>query len=634
VNIRSKLIVGIAGAALCGASVVGVVGYRLAREAFMARARDRMTAAREMKAVQVEDYFRQILDQSVSLAEDRMTVDAVRELSSAFRALEPEPRRLAELDTKLRLYYQSEFLPRLGESRGTPPGFGEYWPSGSHARMLQGLYLAESPFPTGSKHLLDEAPGAPAYGAAHRRYHPIFRNFLERFGFYDIFLIEPEEAVVVYSVFKEVDFATSLKAGPYRESNLAEAVRAALEDDASGFTRLEDFRAYPPSYDAQASFVATPIRDGDELVGVLALQMPVGRLNDLMTSGQRWREVGLGRSGEIYLVADDGTIRNQPRFLIEDREAYLQQVDRTGVARQTVEQIRRTGSAIGLQPVSTPAATAVLEGLAGAQVVEDYRGVPVLSAYRPLEIPDVTWGILAEIDLAEALADARSLRTAAVTWAIFLLPLCLAGALVLARRLTGKLETLRDHATRLAAGDLESPVEVDGDDEIAELADSFEAMRQSIQGLVAHQRRAIEALSTPLIPLTDEVVVMPLVGELDPERVARVRSGLAEGLYGTAAQVVILDVTSVPEIDAAVAQELARAAHAARLLGARTLVTGMQPSVAGALANQELHLEGILTERSLKDGIERALELVAERGGRRRSRTHGGVRDPEEGAGR
>ena len=135
-------------------------------------------------------------------------------------------------------------------------------------------------------------------------------------------------------------------------------------------------------------------------------------------------------------------------------------------------------------------------------------------------------------------------------------------------------------------------------------------MRRSLRALVEHQEREIEALAVPLIPLRDDVVAMPLLGELDARRLERIRQTLVEGLHEVGAKAVLLDLTGVPVLSPESADGLIGAARAARLLGVQVVLTGMQARVAADLADLDLHLEGIDTERSLESGIRAALDRV------------------------
>jgi methyl-accepting chemotaxis protein len=152
------------------------------------------------------------------------------------------------------------------------------------------------------------------YDRIHKKYHPVFRNFLHKFEFYDIFLVDPDTGHIVYSVFKELDYATSLKTGPYRDTNFAQAFRRAAESSSPNTVVFEDYKTYRTSYDAAASFMASPIYDGVTLEGVLVFQMPVGRIIKLMGT-----TAGLGETGKTYLVGPDGLMRSQLRGVEENK---------------------------------------------------------------------------------------------------------------------------------------------------------------------------------------------------------------------------------------------------------------------------------------------------------------------------
>jgi anti-anti-sigma regulatory factor/HAMP domain-containing protein len=597
-TIRNKLLVILTGVAVLSAGVSAYLGYTSARDTLEEHTFSELTVVREMKADQVEDYFRQIVNQTVTFSSDRMIVDAALEFRRAFgsigRDLHLGQTQRNEADLRLRMYYQQEFLPRLAENLGEADSVSPFWPPSREARVLQDIYVASNPFDTGSKDELDDPQDGTGYAEAHRLYHPVIRDFLDRFGYYDIFIVDPETGHIVYSVFKEVDFGTSA-----RVSN------------APDFVQLVDFGAYEPSYNAFASFIASPIFDGDVKVGVLVLQMPVDRINDIMTSDRRWREVGLGETGESYLVGEDFTLRSQSRFLIEDRDGYLEMIHTIGMSPSTIDAIARLDSTIGLQRVETEGVEAALAGRTGTRLFDDYRGVPVLSSYRPLDIRDVHWVLMSEIDEAEAFSPVRALRNRVLLFMAVLVVAIGCIAWFFSRSLTQPLKDLTNNAAELADGNLGVGIDTSGDDEIGDLSKRLEVMRQSLQELVGRQERAIDALSVPMIPLRDDVVAMPLVGELDARRLERVRNELVEGLNRSGARVALLDLTGVPTLDRESAVGIESAVKAARLIGAHVIVTGLRADIARSMADLNLHFEGIAIEGSIQSGITLAMRHIA-----------------------
>jgi rsbT co-antagonist protein RsbR len=121
--------------------------------------------------------------------------------------------------------------------------------------------------------------------------------------------------------------------------------------------------------------------------------------------------------------------------------------------------------------------------------------------------------------------------------------------------------------------------------------------------IIEAQQAALAELSTPLIPISDEVMVMPLIGSMDSRRAQQVMEALLAGVAERRAKTAILDITGVPVVDTQVANALIRAAQAARLLGAEVILTGIRPEVAQTLVGLGVDLNTIITRSSLQSGI-------------------------------
>ncbi|WP_437585249.1 PAS domain-containing protein [Sorangium sp. So ce1000] len=135
-----------------------------------------------------------------------------------------------------------------------------------------------------------------------------------------------------------------------------------------------------------------------------------------------------------------------------------------------------------------------------------------------------------------------------------------------------------------------------------------EAERAALQEqIIAAQQEALRELSTPLIPLADGVLVMPLIGTVDGARVAQIMETLLAGISSQRAHTAILDITGVRDVDELVANALTRTARAAQMLGARVVLTGIRPEVARALIELGADLTGIITLGTLQSGIAHAL---------------------------
>ena len=492
-KIRTKIRIAFALIAIAAVSVIGYLAYSSGKSAHEEEAFKKLTAIREMKAGQIEAYFQLISDQVITLSEDRMTIAAMRGFEDGFRfvgtELDYSPSEMESIQREINTYYEDEFIGRLIVNLLEDISASAYVPSDETTQILQYLYTASNPNAVGSKHLLDDAGDGSIYSNIHETYHPIIRNYSDRFGYYDIFLVDLD-GNIVYSVFKEVDYGTSLLTGPYSETNFAEAYIQARDADEKTSHALVDFEPYQPSYDAPAAFVASPIFDGEEKIGVLVFQMPIGRIDAIMTSNQQWEDVGLGESGETYILGDDFTLRNQSRFLIEDEENYLQILKDREFPIPIVAKIRSLNTSIGLQEVTSNGGIAALEGEEGEAIFPDYRGVSVLSSYKPLDIAGVNWAIMSEIDETEAFQFVTELGNRTLAFLLFTIVGVFAVATWFARSITNPLSKLTGYSRALSKHDFgqDEPfahsAELDeisvGEDEIGELAGAFQIMQTEL----------------------------------------------------------------------------------------------------------------------------------------------------------
>jgi serine phosphatase RsbU (regulator of sigma subunit)/anti-sigma regulatory factor (Ser/Thr protein kinase) len=476
-KIGSKILIMLSSVAIAAVGINAYFAYSNAKKSLEKESFNKLTAVREMKANQIEDYFRQIADQVLTFSENRMVIDAMKAFKIGFHAIDSEQSitdaQMAELDSVVKNYYQTEFLERLKANlekyRWGKLIIEQYLPLEKNVKILQYLYIASNPYETGSKHIFDYAYDDSQYSRAHKKYHPIIRSYLKKFGYYDIFLVDHQTGHIVYTVFKEVDYGTSLVTGPYRDTNFADAFRAARDADRKDFVRLFDFDPYQPSYNAPAAFIASPIFEGREKIGVLLFQMPIDRINDIMTNKQEWSEVGLGKSGETYIVGEDFKIRNQSRFLIEDRDNYFKMIQKMRLPTEIIS----------------------------TKVFPDYRGVSVLSSYKPLEIPDVNWVIMSEIDEAEAFTYVYSLRNIILLLFLGLIVVIVVAAFLFSKTITRPLKVLTRYSRELSGHDFSDPVRLNfpedlknfsfRSDEIGDLVQAFNHMQteleQSIENL-------------------------------------------------------------------------------------------------------------------------------------------------------
>ena len=517
-SLSEKLVALVLAAGILPVLFTSVTNVITARVALENKALNQLEVTRATKKAQVERYFSSIRKQIESMAAAPGTIEAMEELTINFNKLSAVAAEkslpLTRYRRELRTYYEDQFGAKFADETGGMIDVEPLIPNDPRELLAQYRYIAANPHALGEKDNLDTANDGTGYAESHAAFHPATREFLRAFGYYDIFLIEPDTGHIVYSVFKELDYATSLETGPYADTNFARAFRQAKE---SGETILLDYEPYVPSYNSPASFIATPIKDGGRLLGVLIFQMPVDEINSIMME-----RTGLGETGETYLLGTDKKMRSQSRFTEEN----------TILAKE----------------IDTDAFRAIAGGDSGFSKIDDYRGVPVLSSYSPLEIDDLNWGIVADIDVAEGTAAVGALTRRS----IILSTLCVIGvgiaAVFFARRMTQPIVSAVKIAQKVSEGDLTSSTETDRHDEIGELLRALGNMQTDLSERIEKDKAALiasnritEALNKASagIMITDDTLKVIYVNETLATYFGRFASEFTRTLAGFRSDAVV-----------------------------------------------------------------------------------------------
>jgi methyl-accepting chemotaxis protein len=493
-SLRTRLVIWFLAVSVIPLILVGVISYTRARSALEDEARNKLLAVRDNKASQITNYVGFLAGQVRTLSEDVMVVEAMKEFKTAFHGLEeelePTPEQIEDWRAKTRQYYEGEFMPKYRNDAGQEVSLDAIWPQGTDTHIAQYLYIADNPNPLGSKEELDAASDGSAYSQLHAKYHPVIRDYLRTFGYYDIFLVDPDTGHIVYTVFKELDYTTSLLTGPYKDTNFARAFRRAAEADDPDFVALEDFEPYGPSYEAAASFIASPIYDGDEKVGVLIFQMPVDEINSIMMAS-----AGLGESGETFLFGPDKRMRSHSRHVADGEPTTMlnQEVDNASV-------------------------TSALEGGSDITVVDGWRGNEVFSAYTPLppvgddgeamDLPvlaSLGWGLVAEESTEEAMAAANGMLGLMI--ALLGLGAIAVGsiAFLVASAISKPIMRLSRAASQVAEGDVTQEIDVYSKDEVGVLAGAFRDLIGYLKGIAQGAQRIAQGdLTVEVAPQSDK----------------------------------------------------------------------------------------------------------------------------------
>ncbi len=331
---------------------------------------------------------------------------------------------------------------------------------GNATAHLQEIYITSNPHPTGSKHLLNAGDDGSFYSRLHAEHHPWVRTFLEQKGYYDIFLFDLS-GNLIYSVFKELDYATNINSGEWKDSDLGVVFRAAAAASDATTTPFTDFQPYAPSHGAPASFIARSVYDGNgKKIGVISFQMPIDVINAFMQSAE-----GLGETGEVLLVGEDRLMRADSR-LSEESTLLSQWVD-------------------------TPAINAIFAGEQTGRSDNDINHLEnqVRTYARGIEFLGVRWALAAQITEEEVTAGLTNMRNTILGISLALVALITGAGIYLARQIANPISDTTKAMNLLASGETDLNVEnSERTDEIGEMARAVEVFRQN-----AIERTELEA---------------------------------------------------------------------------------------------------------------------------------------------
>jgi anti-anti-sigma regulatory factor/CHASE3 domain sensor protein len=332
------------------------------------------------------------------------------------------------------------------------------------------------------------------------------------------------------------------------------------------------------------------------------------------------RRVELARAGDRFLTAAvnaDAAVRG---FLITGEERFLEPL---GPARRANAEVVGIARALTTDPDGRAWLDRIESALAELAAVHDTliarrREAPLTSLPTALReekaLMDFIRGLIgayeAEKDAAVAASRAQLLaasgRVRTVTvW-------LLAGAVVFgvyggtrgARRIARPIGELAAASRDLEAGQLGRRVEVRGRDELAAMSQAFNAMAARLEESTSQLHATLKELQTPVIPVADGLLALPLVGTIDTTRARQITEQLLAGVVRYRARTVIIDISAIAAVDTAVVGHLTDTMQAVRLMGAHCVLCGIGPEVAQQLVALGVTLAEVPTAQTMQDAIQ------------------------------
>ncbi len=514
-NIRQKMLIGAGLLTLIPVAITAALLWQgassLANSALDTRTKNQLNSLRDTKVQQVSDEINTRVRSLQVLAAQRSTVEAMRALKPAFATAAKDKGSDPTANTaEITKYIQEQFAPEyVKRNAGATPDLNKFIAAlDPNGLAVQSEFIVRNPNPLGQKERLLKGEAASAYNQAHAQFHPGFERAQKLSEYYDIFLIDIETDAVIYTVFKELDFGSSLTKGIAFNTKLAEAygkVKQAANRDA---VFLSDFAPYLASYDDQAAFAAAPVFDGDRQIGVIAMQYPIDKITDVMSSGKSWEKIGLGKTGDMFLVGQDKLLRTNARFLVENKQAFADVLGAKLTPSQKASMLKKESS-IGVVTVDSDATRPALAGQDGFTDFVDYRGIKSVGSFGPLKVQGLNWALVARIDEAEANESINEINRGSLVraLAIAVAVILVAGiaVTVFLQQLLRPIQTLSDTVQKVASGETNARSQLTQKDEIGDLGRAFDGLLDDRITSLEKASKENETLNNSVIDLLQAV---------------------------------------------------------------------------------------------------------------------------------
>lgn len=485
-SIKSKLLVMLLSVSLFSTAIVASLNYYASYQALRASTFSHLTSLRTARTAQIQQFLDRLVLETRANSQG-VAVEAARALVDAFHQLDDatlDPAR----EAALRQFYREQILPALAQESGAAVELNSVYPATPVARYLQYEYIANNPFPLGEREGMLRAEDGSTYSQVHEKFHPRLADLFLGLGYGNVLIIDMATGDLVYSARKYISLATNLSDGPYSHGNLAALLRSFQRSPDRGRVEIADFQRHRARRGLPTAFIGTPLFHDGRPFALLALELPDTEIDRIMTGNQQWERDGLGKTGEVYLVGPDYTMRSNSRLLLQEPETFAAREAELNTPPVEIERILRQKSTILNMKVASFASEQALAGNEGTAVTIGYLGADILASWSPLRVAGLEWGVVARVNKDEAFAPLRTMARDMLIEALLILLLITLAVMVLATSFVRPVNDLIARVQLARSGNTEVTFATETGDEIGDLARSF---RELIAG-VQKQTRLLE----------------------------------------------------------------------------------------------------------------------------------------------
>lgn len=465
---------------------------------------------RDRQLETLNGYYKGLENLILSKSQSLDTKMALSDFEKSYKEIKINEFQKEDLKKNVKIFYENQFKFRIqNEFKDLDQtqldlflkksyAFGK---QDSQTLYLQNAYLNNPIHPVGFKDKIYYLYDKTKYNeVTHPKYHDKFKQFNDLNNFYDVFLISKENLQIVYSVFKETDYATSLKDGPYKDTNFAKMAKKIVNEyEMNAFKDPEvyftDFERYSPSYFAPAAFIMAPIFNVDgDFEGVFAAQIKADNINRVTANNYKWKKIGLGLTGNSYLVGEDLLLRSDLRLYIQDKETFFNSVTNQD-NKKTINRIKNLNTSNLLLKVKNESVDMAFNRETGIRVSSNIQNKKVLSSYTLFEFKDIKYALVTEMQTSELFGPIRNLFINMSSAVLVALLLAFALTTYLILGLLKPLRNLIEISERIKLGYYSERARVQTRDEIGELSKSFNEMVNAVEADVIRREKDKQTVS-------------------------------------------------------------------------------------------------------------------------------------------
>jgi HAMP domain-containing protein/signal transduction histidine kinase len=537
-TIRSKLLVFTTGIGFLILAALTVTAFFLSAVALRSARLDGFRSLLTSLSQSINTFFADQRRDITAQSELQTIRYAVTELSSGYEHLledldaagfKADPAFLDQIRQNLREAYEKGPMANL-RALGQPVGdFEEFAELSPTAMLLQYVYIVSNPAGAGYKFqnnsVLDIAKNErlsvefrnafakTMFARAMDRYHGLFETIVRRNNYFDLILID-DIGNIVYTFEKSWDFGANVFKGWREQSQLKRVFLGAWYGSIASGDRsagdevvITDLERYAGASGAPMLFLGCPINNrlGGRL-GVVVHEVESGTFTDLVTFQGRWPAVGLGETGEAYIVGPDLKLRSESRFVKEMSEKIKTVAFAPDGSPAPLSSI--LGGPLHNRAVESIYSDQILSN-AGEVTFFDDLGRESLGVYEQLGTPGLDWGLVVTISTDEAFAPAVHLTRLIAFGGFVILVIAILAALTFGHVLSRPIVQLVRTAEKIGSGDLSARTPISSKDEIGFLAERFNYMVDQVEERNRHVHKILETVNEGLFLMGPDFIIQP-----------------------------------------------------------------------------------------------------------------------------